>query len=90
MNKNYLSLIREQSKLAKKDLIVELNPNDPSLSEQLTLGDNWNDPKAVTEAVDMHPMFYARWLTKKRYVRNAASQNWLDMMAEVPIHLIIR
>jgi len=54
---------------ARQDLEVELNPDDPTLAEQLMLGDRWNDPAVVTNAVDQHPMFYARWNTLYKHLK---------------------
>jgi hypothetical protein len=38
-----------------------LESDDDNLSETLTLGDNWDDPLALSKAMDEHPSYFARW-----------------------------
>ena len=56
-------LIQNKLKEARKFLDVRLNPDDPELAEQLTLGSDWDNPSAITRAMDMQPAYYARWAT---------------------------
>ncbi len=46
-----------------------LDPDDLNLSEQITLGDKWDDPFELTKAMDRQPMYYARWATLLRRLK---------------------
>jgi hypothetical protein len=54
---------------AEKFLIVDLNPNDPNLLDQLTLGDDWDNPFKLSQAMDSHSSLYARWATMLKILK---------------------
>lgn len=70
-------LTAERMKQVDSLLTVELNPNDPSLEEQLSMGDNWDDPSEITKHMDMQPLWYARWASLYR-----AKQSELRLSSE--------
>lgn len=53
---------------------VKLSPDDPGLGEQLTLGNNWDDPFALTKAMDTQPVFYSQWATILRKLKREKQQ----------------
>lgn len=62
MTKNNLTEeIKKRVKDAKDSLDVSLNPNDPTLIEQMSLGEDWDDPERLAKALDMHSLWRARW-----------------------------
>lgn len=48
---------------AQSFLVTDLTVNDPMLSDQLTLGDDWDNPFKLAQAMDQHSALYARWAT---------------------------
>jgi len=61
--RDFEDLIQKKISDAEKFLIVELNPNDPMLADQITLGDDWDNPFKLAKALDKHSAYYARWAT---------------------------
>ena len=68
-HKDFQSAMNKQIEKAKSALDVSLNPNDPALINQVTLGDQWDNPSVLAEALDMQPMYYARWATLLRSLK---------------------
>lgn len=66
---NLSEAFKKKIEQATSMLDVPLDPNDVNLIEQLTLGDNWDDPFALTKAMDRQPLFYARWATLLRKLK---------------------
>ena len=70
--KNKLNLsekIDKKIEEAIKLFDVTLDADDPGLIDQVTLGDNWDDPFALTKAMDTQPLYYARWATLLRKLK---------------------
>lgn len=67
---NFDKLISDKIKEAVEMLDVTLDNNDPALIDQITLGDNWDDPFALTKAMDTQPLYYSRWATLLRKLKN--------------------
>lgn len=63
------NIISKRVKEVNDYLNVELNPDDPTLAEQITLQNKWDDPFALTKAMDMQPTYYARWATILRNIK---------------------
>lgn len=76
-------LIKNKIKEVNNFFNVELNPDDPKLSEQITLGKNWDNPFELTKALDMQPAWYARWayLLKELQNERAKLQSIYDVWA---------
>jgi hypothetical protein len=68
-HKDFRTLMDEQIENARKALDVSLNPDDPELSDQMTLGGHWDDPAILSTALDLQPLYYARWATLLRSLR---------------------
>lgn len=63
-NKKTLSeMIDEKIEQARAVFDVELDSDETDLLEQMTLGRNWDDPFAITKAMDTQPLYFARWAT---------------------------
>jgi hypothetical protein len=63
------TLINDKIQEAIDMLDVTLDSDDPALIEQITLGDNWDDPFALTKAMDTQPLYYSRWATLLRKLK---------------------
>lgn len=46
---------------ARKELDVQVNPNALDLGSQITLGNDWDNPFKLGEALDRQPGIYANW-----------------------------
>lgn len=68
--KNYTNIIKKKMEEVDSFLNVKLNPNDPNLEEQITLKNNWDNPKELSKAMDMQPAWYARWATVLRHLKS--------------------
>lgn len=66
---NMFDAFSKKIEQAREMLDVPLDPNDINLSEQLTLGDRWDDPFELTKAMDRQPLYYARWATLLRKLK---------------------
>lgn len=66
---DYSKLIQAKIDEAVDLLDVTLDVDDPSLAEQITLGDKWDDPFALTKAMDTQPLYYSRWATLLRKLK---------------------
>lgn len=66
---NMFDAFSKKIEQAREMLDVPLDPNDVNLSEQLTLGDRWDDPFELTKAMDRQPLYYARWATLLRKLK---------------------
>ena len=62
-------VFKKRIEQAAEMLDVPLDPNDVTLTEQLTLGDKWDDPFTLTKAMDRQPLYYARWATLLRKLK---------------------
>lgn len=54
---------------AKKQLDVQVNPDALDLSSQITLGNNWDNPFKLSEALDKQPGIYANWASALAILR---------------------
>ncbi len=66
---DYSTLISNKINEAIEMLDVSLDTDDPKLINQITLGDNWDDPFALTKAMDTQPLYYSRWATLLRKLK---------------------
>lgn len=70
---NELEVIKEQlNKVGSYLDPTNLEMDDADLEDVLTLGENWDDPMTLMEAMDQHPTYFARWsyiyrLTQRKY-----------------------
>lgn len=55
--------IQKRIKEAGKFLDVDLDIDVGKLKNQITLGNDWDDPKAISKALDTQPQIYAYWST---------------------------
>ena|ERR1035437_3933715 len=80
-NNKYVELLNKRLKEVDNLFDVELNPNDPKLSDQITLGDRWDNPAELNKALDMQPLWHARWANIRRKLMNekAMLQQKLDV-----------
>jgi hypothetical protein len=69
MKTDYRNVIKERMKDLNSFLDVELNPDDPKLVNQITLKGLWDNPKALSKALDMQPAYFARWATMLRNLK---------------------
>jgi hypothetical protein len=67
--RDFENLIKNKIADAEEFFTATLNPNDPDLSVQITLGDNWDNPFELTKACDRHSAYYARWATLLRSLK---------------------
>ena len=67
--KNYVGIIKKRMDDVRNFLDVELNPDDPSLEEQITLKNSWDNPKELSKAMDMQPAYFARWATVLKHLK---------------------
>ena len=63
---NVAEILENKIRAAQDALDVSLNVDDPDLIDQITLGEKWDDPFALTKAMDTQPMYYAQWATLLR------------------------
>lgn len=68
-HQDFQAAMDAQIERARSALDVKLNPNDPELIHQVTLGNQWDDPNVLAAALDMQPLYYARWATMLRILR---------------------
>lgn len=61
MADNLNTILEKKISEAKSFLNVKLNPDDPELAKQITLGKNWDNPNEISKALDMQPAWYVRW-----------------------------
>jgi len=66
----FKDIINSKIKDVRDILNVKLNPDDPSLIEQITLGNRWDDPSELSKSLDMHPLWYARWAFLSKKLKN--------------------
>jgi len=54
-------LIKKKIEEVKSFLKFDMETDDKSVAEMLTLGGNWDRPEVVMEALDCHAMYEAKW-----------------------------
>ena len=66
---NVAEILENKIRAAQDALDVSLNVDDPDLIDQITLGEKWDDPFALTKAMATKPMNYAHWATLLRKLK---------------------
>lgn len=81
-------LVESKIEEAISMLDVTMDTDDTKLIDQITLGDNWDDPFALTKAMDTQPLYYSRWATLLRKMRKQKQEYvqkfevWMSIIKE--------